>query len=332
MAKLPNQASGQAPGPGSSPGSPRSAALLVAAVLGMIALPAAFTLHTAKVAPAIDKTALDPSPFGYTVSLLLFIVPALVIVLWFLPHEEVHISRKSFGLTVALLFPLGALLDFLFASKFFVFPNPGATLQIAAPALGGSVPIEEYIFYFTGFVFTLLLYIWLDEYWLSAYSIPPAHWVRTSFPRLLRFHPASLIAAVVLIGLAIFFKGHIAKEPGFPGYFTFLVIGALAPSAALFPSALPVINWRAFSLTLFIVVLISLLWEATLGLPYGWWGFQDAQMIGIYVTAWSRLPIEEVFVWIAVTYATVIVYENVRRWQSTDKSLREALFGKRELR
>jgi len=49
--------------------------------------------------------------------------------------------------------------------------------------------------------------------------------------------------------------------------------------------------------------------------------------MGLYVTAWSSLPIEEVFVWIAVTYATVIVYENVRRWQASGKKLRAALFG-----
>ena len=50
-------------------------------------------------------------------------------------------------------------------------------------------------------------------------------------------------------------------------------------------------------------------------------------MIGIRITAWSRLPIEEVVVWIAVTYAAVIVYENVRRWVSSGKTLRSALFG-----
>jgi len=82
---------------------------------------------------------------------------------------------------------------------------------------------------------------------------------------------------------------------------------------------------------MFILLLISLLWEATLGLPYGWWAFQDAQMTGLRITAWSRLPIEEVFVWIAVTYATVIVYENVRRWQSTERSLLQALFGSNKL-
>ena len=74
-------------------------------------------------------------------------------------------------------------------------------------------------------------------------------------------------------------------------------------------------------------VTISLLWEVTLAVPYGWWGFQDDAMIGVRITAWSRLPIEEVFVWIAVTYATVIVYEIVRRWQASGKRVRHALLG-----
>jgi len=310
-----------------NPGSPRSAYLLVMAIVAMIAVPAALTLHTVKVSTLVESPAPNPTPYGYTVSLLLFIVPALVIAFWLVPREGLHISKKSFAITLVLLFLLGASLDFFFAAKFFRYLNPGATLRIGAPALGGSVPIEEYVFYLTGFAFTLLLYIWLDEYWLSAYGVPATHWKRTAFERILRFHPASLVWAVVLIAAAILYKRFVAHEPGFPGYFTFLVAGALAPSAALFPSALPVVNWRAFSLTMFILLLISLLWEATLGVPYGWWGFQDAQMIGIRIIAWSRLPIEEVFVWIAVTYATVIVYENVRRWQSTEKSLLQALFG-----
>jgi lycopene cyclase domain-containing protein len=293
----------------------------------MIALPAVLTLRTVQISTSVDKSIPDPSPYGYTISLLLFILPTLVIGIWFVPREGVEISRRSFAITIALLFPIGALLDFFFAAKFFLFPYPGATLRISAPALGGSVPIEEYVFYLTGFVFILLLYIWLDEYWLSAYGVPSGHWVRTSFTRILHFHPASLICAVVLIAAAIFYKWHIAREPGFPGYFTFLVAAALGPSMILFPSALPVVNWRAFSLAMFIVLLISLLWEATLAVPYGWWGFQDSQMVGIRVTAWSRLPVEEVFVWIAVSYATVIVYENVRRWQSSGKSARQAFFG-----
>jgi hypothetical protein len=310
------------------PPSPRTSFQLVIAILVMIAIPAALTLHTVRVPPAIDPTAQNLTPYGYTISLLLFIVPILAISIWFLPKEEVHISRKSFWRTIALLFPLGVVLDFFFARFFFTFPNPIATLRIKAPALGGGVPVEEYFFYFTGFTAVLLIYIWLDEYWLAAYSIPVDAARRTNFDRLLRFHPKSLILGVALIAGAILFRHFFVSTAGFPGYFVFLVAGALGPSAALFPSALRVINWRAFGLTFFLILLISLLWEATLALPYGWWGFQDAQMVGIYVTAWSRLPIEEVGVWCAVTYATVIVYEIVRCWQSSGKRAMHALLGR----
>ena len=312
---------------GSNPLSPRANFWLVIAILGMIAVPAGLTLHRVRVAPSIDAAISNPSPYGYTVSLLLFVVPILVIVFWFIPRDGVKISQKAFAWTVGLLFPVGAALDFFFARRFFTYTNRGATLGWTAPALGGGVPVEEYVFYFTGFVAVLLIYIWLDEYWLAAYSLPVESGERTDFARLLRFHPKSLICAVVLIAAAIFYRMTFVKAPGFPGYFVFLVAGALGPSAALLPEALPVINWRAFSITSLMILLISLLWEATLGVPYGWWGFQDAQMIGIRITAWSRLPIEEIFVWVSVTYATVIVYEIVRRWKSSGKRARHAFFG-----
>ena len=311
----------------SGPGSPRSNFLLIAAILAMLALPAALTLRTVRVSPQMALKTPDPSPYGYTVSLLLFIVPILVIGLWFIPREGLKVSKKSFIRTVAILFPTGVILDFFFARTFLTFSNPEATLRVRAPALGGGVPVEEYIFYFTGFVAVLLIYIWLDEYWLNAYSVPVDAGERMNFERLLRFHPQSLAWAAVLIAAAIVCRRCMVPAPGFPGYFTFLVVSAVGPSAALLPSAMPVINWRAFSLTLFIILLTSLLWEATLGVPYGWWGYQDAEMIGIRITAWSRLPVEAVCVWVAVTYVTAIVYEIVRRWQSSGKALRRAFLG-----
>jgi hypothetical protein len=307
--------------------APRTSLRLVIAMLGMIVVPAALTLHTVRAPAAVSAPETNSSPFGYTVSLLLFIVPILAIGIWLAPQERVKISKKSFLRTILILFPLGAGLDFFFARSFFTFPNPAATLRIPAPALGGSVPIEEYAFYFTGFVAVLLLYIWLDEYWLAAYAVPSNARERAEFNRLLRFHPQSLVWAIVLIAAAIAYRKIFVQASGFPGYFTFLVIGALGPSAALLPSAMPVINWRAFSLTLFMILLISLLWEATLAVPYGWWGYQDDAMIGVRITAWSRLPIEEICVWIAVTYATVIVYEIVRRWQASGKKIWHALMG-----
>jgi len=307
--------------------APRTAFRVVMAMVGMIAIPAALTLHTVRAPADVRAPAAALSPYGYTVSLLLFIVPIVAIGFWLVPHEGVKISKKAFVRTIALLFPVGVALDFFFARSFFTFPNPAATLGITAPALGGRVPVEEYVFYLTGFVAVLLLYIWLDEYWLAAYSVPADAQERAEFDRLLRFHPQSLVWAAVLIAAAIVYRWTEVSEPGFPGYFTFLVIGALGPSSALLPSAMPMINWRAFSLTLFIILLTSLLWEATLGVPYGWWGFQDAAMVGVRITAWSRLPVEEVCVWMAVTYATVIVYEIVRRWQLSGRALLRALIG-----
>ena len=313
----------------SGPNSPRASLRLVMAMLGMIAVPAALTLHTVRgpAARALAAAGTEPSPYGYTVSLLLFIAPILAIGLWLVPREGVKISKKAFARTIGLLFPIGAGLDLFFARSFFTFPNPGATLRIKAPALGGGVPIEEYVFYFTGFVAVLLMYIWLDEYWLAAYAVPADAKERAEFDRLLKFHLQSVVWAVVLIAAAILYRKAFVPEPGFPGYFTFLVIGALTPSAALLPSATPVINWRALSLTMFLILLTSLLWEVTLAVPYGWWGFQDAAMIGVRITAWSRLPIEEVCLWIAVSYATVIVYEIVRRWQASGKRMWRALAG-----
>jgi hypothetical protein len=296
-------------------------------MLAMIALPAAVTLFAVRVPAGSSGTAGNSSPYGYTVSLLLFIVPILAIGFWLAPRGSVRISKKSFLRTILILVPLGVGLDFFFGRMFFIFPNAGATLGITAPALGGGVPIEEYVFYFTGFVAVLLLYIWLDEYWLAAYSVPSDAKERAQFDRLLRFHPQSVVWAALVIGAAIVYRKVFVAEPGFPGYFTFLVIGAMGPSAGLLPSAMPVINWRALSLTMFILLLTSLLWEVTLAVPYGWWDFRDAEMIGVRITAWSRLPVEEVCVWIAVTYATVIVYEIARRWQASGKKIRHAMLG-----
>ncbi len=309
------------PGP-----TPRTNSWLILAMLCMIAVPAALTLHTVRAPAAVGQNS-DASPYGYTVSLLLFIVPILVIGTWLAPQERIRISKRSFARTIGLLFPLGAGLDFFFANSFFTFPNPGSTLRITAPALHGGVPIEEYVFYFTGFVSVLLLYIWLDEYWLAAYGVPSDARERAKFDRLLRFHWPSMAWAIVLVAAAVVYKRFFLHETSFPAYFTFLVAGALGPSAALLPSAMPVINWRALSLTLFMILLISLLWEVTLALPYGWWGFQDHALIGVRIDAWNGLPIEEVFVWIGVTYATVIVYEIVRRWQASGRKIRHALLG-----
>jgi hypothetical protein len=42
------------------------------------------------------------------------------------------------------------------------------------------------------------------------------------------------------------------------------------------------------------------------------------------------LPIEEVFVWIAVTYATIIVFEVFKVWLASGRSAKDAFLGPQE--
>jgi hypothetical protein len=311
--------------------SPRLSAWIVLVMLAIIAVPAGVTLHTVRVAAVAQIASKNPTPYGYTWSLLLFVVPIAVIGGWLLPSERVRISKRAFWRTIWILVPIGFGLDFFFAHIFFVYPNVGATVGIGAPALGGPVPVEEYAFYFSGFLAILLIYVWLDDYWLAAYNVPDYGDEAKRIPRLLRFHPSSLLVAVALIGLAILYKKLRSPFPeGFPGYFTVLVLGGLAPSMSFFHVARTFINWRAFSLTIFMILLISMFWEATLAVPYGWWGYQQRAMMGLFIGAWAGLPIEAVTVWIAVTYGTTIVYEVVKIWQASGKRARHAFLGPRD--
>jgi len=297
-------------------------------MLAMIAVPAGITLHTVHDPAILQISDTNPTPYGYSWSLLLFVVPIVVIGWWFLPSEVLRIPQRAFWRTIWILVPLGFGLDFFFANRFFVYPNAKATLGIGAPALGGNVPVEEYIFYFTGFVAVLLIYVWLDEYWLVAYNVGDYAAEAKQIPRLLAFHPSSLIVGVALVAAAILYKEHSRFPEGFPSYFTVLVIGGLVPSVGFFPIARRFINWRAFSLTIFMILLISMFWEATLAVPYGWWGYQQNQMMGLFIGAWAGLPIEAVTVWIAVTYGTTIVFEIFKVWQASGKPVRHAFLGK----
>jgi hypothetical protein len=308
--------------------SPTVAAWVVIAMLAMIVIPAAFTLRSVT-APGEFKAGQDASPHGYTWSLLLFIVPIIVIAVWFLPSEGLEVPQRAFWRTISILVPIGWLLDVVFARWFFCFPNPRTTLGIPAPALGKPVPIEEYIFYLSGFIAILLLYVWLSEYWLVAYTVEDYRGEARALGRLLQFHPTSLILGLVLIAIAIVYKKEFSSvRDGWPGYFMVLVAGGLIPAVGFYQATRRFINWRALNLTMFFVLLISMLWEATLALPYGWWNYQHAAMMGIFIGAWSGLPIEAVFVWLAVTYGTVILFEAVKIWQASGRSAKEAFLGK----
>lgn len=308
---------------------PNKAAAVVLYLLLVLILPAALTLQAVVSPGTLVVSSDNPTPLGYTVSLSLFIFPALAIAWWFFRNPHIRFQKKAFTLTVALLFPLGAVLDVLFGNAFFTFKNHGAVLGISLPAVGGSIPVEEFVFYLSGFIVVLLIYVWGDEYWLARYNVPDYGSESRKVEKILHFHPCSLVIGILLIAVAIVYKLAFSGEPGFPWYFIFLTTVATVPSVGFYCSARDFINWRAFSLTLFIIVLISLLWEVTLALPYQWWGFNREAMTGIYIQAWHGLPIEEILVWISVNYTTVILYEVIKIWLASGRNVKAAFLGRK---
>jgi hypothetical protein len=308
--------------------SSRVSAGIVIGMLAMMVVPATIALRSVRI-PAALQIQPNATPHGYTWSLLLFIVPIIGIAGWFLPSEGLEVPHKAFWRTLGILVPIGCLLDFVFAQWLFSFPNPNATLGVRAPALGHPVPVEEYIFYLAGFIAILLLYIWLSEYWLAAYTIDDYRGEGRAQRRLLRFHPTSMMIGLALIAAAIAYKKWLSPVPeGWPGYFIILVVGGLIPSMSFYPTTRRFINWRALSLTMFFTMLVRMLWEATLALPYGWWNYQREAMVGIFIGAWSGLPIEAVIVWLAVTYGTIILFEAVKIWQASERPAKEIFLGR----
>ena len=294
----------------------REVAAVLTGLILVFLLPAVVTLLTVEEPRKWAPTEANPTPYGYTWSLSLFLIPSLVLGVWFKRAAIGPIARRGFWWTVLLLPPIGFVLDFLLGHLFFEFTYPGATLGVWIPVLGGdAVPVEEFIFYVLGFIATLLIYVWADEYWLKAYNVPDYELrrIERGIDRVIKFHWPSLLIGGVMVIIAFVFKKCCSEVPeGFPGYFTFLVLAAVMPSMVLYPTALSFINWRALSLTFFILVLISLLWEATLAIPYQWWGYQDRQMMGVFIDAWTNLPLEAALLWMVVSYTTVIVYESIK--------------------
>ena len=274
-----------------------------------------------------DYTA-NPSPLGYTWSLTLFLLPLAWLLVWFARHPQLKIQRKAFGVTLAILLPLGFLLDLFFAHTFFIFPNEGAVLGVMVPGVGGPIPIEEFVFYLSGFVFVLLLYIWADEVWMDRYNLVGSHPEFQKVRKIVGFHWQSLVLGLGLLMAAVVYKKFVSADPnGFPLYWTYLLAAAIVPAAGFYGTTRRFINWRAFSFTFLLVLLISLMWEASLASPYGWWGYKPEAMMGIFLTAWNHLPLEAVFVWLAVCFTTVIIYEVVSICQHSDKGWKAVLFG-----
>ncbi len=300
----------------------------LAAMLAAVLLPTVLTLATIRVPRELVPVEGDPTPYGYTVSLGFWIIPAVAMALWFLRHEHIDVPDKKAFYTVLVILPgIGCVLDVLFATRFFTFVNLDATLGLMIPVVGGAVPVEEFVFYIMGFVVILLAYVWVKVAWLRSHGRLPA-----PADGILKFHWPSLLLCLALVAAGFLYKwyGPHPHHEGYPGYFVFLVLAAFGPVVLMFPSVKALISWRAFSLVMFITVAVSQLWEASLAVPYQWWGYQPDQMLGIFIPGWSNLPLEATLLWLVVTWATVTWYEAFRVIYAHPGGWREALRGVRD--
>ncbi|MCC7373491.1 MAG: hypothetical protein IT581_02460 [Verrucomicrobiales bacterium] len=294
----------------------------------------------------------NPSPLGYTRSLALFVIPCLVFGAWLVGMDRDPARRRSFLITVGLLTPLGGLLDIFLGKYFFVFPNTAAVLGSWHPVfrlpafdwkdglagLGGSgwvpgyIPIEEFLFYALGFICILLTYIWCEAVLFADQKSDRNQPVPRIFER-----AWAAVGTWLGIGLFLFAIGYaisrrLQQEPGsFPGYYLFLLATAVIPSMICFRVAFHFVHGRALTVAWLFVLSISQFWEASLGLPYQWWDYQHARMLGIFIRPHCDLPIEALLVWFLGSWTTVMVHETIlagiRLRLATGKNVFQILLG-----
>jgi hypothetical protein len=299
----------------------------LAALMGILAVSSTLAIIRIDVSQESIDPVLNPSPLGYTFSLALFLVPCAVLGFWVWRSHRTPEQRLACALALAALIPVGFILDLFFGRSFLRFPNLKATLGILVPGydsrsgwtglLGPGwkpfLPLEEFAFYALGFIAILLTYIWADEILFRANKVDD----RQRTPRAFRgWKERSLFwlgAGAVLFGIAWQIRRRVPSESGqaFPGYFLFLLAGSIVPSLFFSRIAFQFINWRALSLGWLFILTLSQFWEASLGVPYGWWAYQSDQMMGVFLKPHCNLPIEAVLVWTLGSWTAVIIYETL---------------------
>jgi len=301
--------------------------LAVGALMATIAAASAIAMATI----GVSQTPIDPfegsSPYGYTLSLALFVLPCIVFGVWAARSPCTAEQRRAFLITIVVLVPLGFILDIFFGRLFLRFPNLDATLGILVPGydprtgwdgLWGSgweavLPLEEFAFYALGFVTMLLVYVWSDEILFRSSKVDDDQ--RT--PRVFRGWAVTLLFWValggVLFAIAWYIRASVPSvgQSAFPGYFLFLLAASVIPSLFCARIAFQFINWRALTLAWLFILAISQFWEGALAMPYGWWAYNPDQMMGIFVRPLCDLPLEAVLVWTLGSWTTVIVYETI---------------------
>src|SRR4029453_14268761 len=134
---------------------------------------------------------------------------------------------------------LWCLLDVFLGNTFFWWPEPRATLQIFFWGYDfekgwlRNIPIEEFVFYITGFLAILMTYIWTYNYWLRSEDTKALETLATLgstplirggiFPSPCHYKP--VLYGAILFALAFAYKKWFSDDSeGFPGYLLFLLL------------------------------------------------------------------------------------------------------------
>lgn len=311
--------------------------LLIGGMLLVFLIPVAITLSVVSEPPQAAYVAdTNPTPYGYTLSLLIFFVPCAATLAW-------HRSRwggnafdtGAFIWTAGIMAVVGTVLDILFGYHFFQFRNESATLGVRIPAFDWAtmgfvpdyLPLEEFAFYVLGAIFMVAMYLWADLNWLSRYDPD----LRDSEDRKL-VAPSWQAGLVWVVLLALGFLGkQLASDDGwFPGYYVFLMGLGLLPALLLYRTVSRHLNWHAFTFAFMLLLSVSLMWETTLGVAYGWWEYKPQQMMGVFIHAW-RIPVEAVIMWLVGAWTAIMMYEAFRilfRRRETGEHSTHILFGR----
>jgi hypothetical protein len=290
---------------------------------------------------------------AYTWSLALLYIPLVYLLAFWYPRfkDRPPVLKALAG---RLAFTAGAwiLLDILFANMFFRFPDPNAyirRLMIPGYSWDGdcgsgwtlfnvscyvrSIPLEEVFFYIGGGALLMMMYMWATEDFYRAYAAP-----REAYLNVAKGGPlVHWNRRLILIGLAILAAGVLVKKygwwhdyhEGLPYYLFAELVLVFVPLSALYDRVRPLTNIRAFVFVLPLHALVSVVWETTLALPYGWWDYQHRAMMGVSISAWSNMPLEAGGLWLSVGWSAMFMYEATKVRIIADVPWGELLFGGR---
>lgn len=306
-------------------------------IIGMllcVAVPAALTHATIRVPVREMHLPMNPTPLGYTVSLLFFLVPVAVITVWHLRSGD-DFDRRAYLWSAAVMAGIGAVLDVLFGYRFFEFHNTGAVLGLRLPAwswermafVPNYLPVEEFVFYILGAIFMASTYLWAGQNWVASYARADYEAAAPAHARIVQLSVPATVAWLVIFAVGLAWRA--LHGGGLPGYFVFVMVGGALPTVVLIRTVKEFVNWHAMAFAFFALVFVSVIWEASLAVPYRWWSYRRAEMLGIFIPGWDDLPIEAAMVWTIGVWDAVLIYECFRvALRMTDRKVRHRMFGR----